>query len=88
MSTLTTWRKKITQAMESHKETFADIVSSTFKDGELDVEFDDGFGGTEGIEFTVWTTNRVYFPTEYDGSEGVASVARNPDGKPTRHSGD
>lgn len=47
--------------------------------------FDDGFGGAEGAPFTMWTPNHVYFPTEYDGAEGVASTPRNPCSTVTRH---
>ena len=54
---------------------------------ELLKEFDGGFGCSEGEPFTLWTTNRVYFPVVYDGAEWCASVSRNPDGKPTYHIG-
>ncbi len=80
----TTWRKLIKLEMGEHGETFDDVVSAV---GDLDVEFDPGHGGTEGPPFTVWTRNRVYFPACYDGLEWVASVSRNPDGKPTEHVG-
>ena len=51
----------------------------------LDVEFDSGFGCAEGIPFAIWTTKRVYFPTEYDGAEGCTSCSRDPDGSPKWH---
>ena len=50
-------------------------------------KFDDGYGGPEGCWFTVWTTNRVYFPTVYDGAESVRSVPRNPCEEATPHVG-
>lgn len=84
---MTTWRKLLSEELELNNESWSDIVSSTLTDEQLDKDFDDGFGGTEGDSFTVWTTNRVYFPRCYDGAEGVAWVARNPDGKPTDHIG-
>lgn len=43
-----------------------------------DVEFDAGYGGTEGAPFTVWTDGFVYFPVQYDGSEWASSVPRHP----------
>lgn len=79
------WREALTEEMAIHGETFADIVSNTMTDEQMDKVFDAGFGGVEGVPFTVWTARRVYFPTEYDGAEWVASVSRDPDGKPTTH---
>lgn len=84
---MTSWRKLIIEAMERYNESWQDVVSHTFRDDSLIREFDDGFGGTEGVPFTVWTRNRVYFPVCYDGSEWVESVSRNPDGNPTYHLG-
>ena len=72
---------------KKNNETWADIVSNTMTDKDMDRPFDDGYGAEEGCEFTVWTENFVYFPACYDGSEWVASVARNPNGNPTRHIG-
>ena len=83
-----TWRELLQQAFDSHGDSFAQIESSTMTDAQMDTKFDNGYGAPEGCEFTVWTVRRVYFPTEYDGAEGVASVSRNPDGKATQHSGD
>lgn len=91
MSDHTTWRKEISTEMKDHGETWDDVESLVFSkiDGfvgdPLDREFYAGFGGTEGHKFTVWTSGRVYFPTEYDGAEGCSSVARHPDGVPTEH---
>ena len=82
-----TWRKEITALMRVYEETWGDIVSCTLTDLELDEKFDDGYGGSEGAPFTVWTHGRVYFPAVYDGSEWVASVSRNPDGIATSHVG-
>lgn len=73
--------------MPTHNESFADIEAHTFAEGELDIEFYPGYGGEEGVPFTVWTKNRVYFPACYDGSEWVVSVSRNPDGVRTEHVG-
>lgn len=83
----TTWRKGLVKALERNGEKFSDIVSSTLTEEELDKEFDPGYGGTEGVPFTVWTDRFVYFPAQYDGSEWVDCVSRNPNGKPTEHVG-
>lgn len=84
---MTNWKELIQHEMKKQGETFEDVVECTLTDEELMVEFYDGFGCSEGAPFTLWTTNRVYFPIVYDGAEWVGSVSRNPDGKPTRHFG-
>lgn len=83
----TTWRKDITRELKENGETWSDVESHTLTDEELDTEFDSGYGGTEGVPFTLWTKSRVYFPLCYDGSEWTGSVSRHPDGKPTIHQG-
>lgn len=80
-----TWRELITNEFECAGESWEDVVACTLSEAELDVEFNEGWGEAEGKPFTLWTKKRVYFPTEYDGSEDVASVSRDPDGKPTMH---
>lgn len=83
----TTWRKLLVDAMGETNESFADIESSTLTEGELDTEFDNGYGLSEGVPFTVWTKNHVYFPAVYDGAEWAASVPRNPNDHATNHVG-
>jgi len=85
MSRYSTWHDMISIEMAKHGEGWQDVVSSTLSGIDRIHCFDASFGGVEGVPFTVWTTQRVYFATEYDGSEDVASVSRNPDGKPTEH---
>jgi hypothetical protein len=63
------------------------VIAHTLTEDELHRQFDAGYGGSEGRPFTLWTTNRVYFPGVYDGAEWVASVPRNPNGEATRHVG-
>ena len=73
-----TWRELIISAMDLHGETWLDVVHCTLADADLDVEFYCGLGDTEGKPFTLWTANRVYFPSCYDGAEAAASVPRSP----------
>ena len=83
----TTWRELITIEMRECGELFEDIESSTLTDEQLDTKFDNGYGGSEGCAFTVWTKNHVYFPAVYDGAEWVACVPRHPNGEATSHVG-
>ena len=83
----TTWRQQLTLRMRECGESFEDIESSTLTDEQLDYEFNNGYGGSEGPAFTVWTKHRVYFPAVYDGAEWVEWVPRNPNGEATSHVG-
>jgi hypothetical protein len=82
-----TWKNKIELEMKMHEDSWANIQSCTLLENELNQEFDDGFGGENGLPFTVWTNKRVYFPICYDGAEWCGSVSRHPDGKATAHQG-
>lgn len=73
----TCWRDLIISHMESVGDSWSNVESIAII-GSLDAAFDNGYGSAEGEPFTLWTKSRVYFPTEYDGAEGVASVPRNP----------
>jgi len=84
---MTTWKKEVESEMGWHGESWTDVVSSTFKSGEENVEFDEGYGMENGVAFTVWTKKRVYFPAIYDGSEWCASVSREPNKLATLHVG-
>lgn len=53
----------------------------------INYDFDSGYGGVEGFSFTAWTKDRIYFPAQYDGSEWIASVPRNPCDEVTYHIG-
>ena len=75
---MSTWKIKINDYAEQWGESCEDI---TFIWGKLDdelnpltIEFDDDFGGTEGIPFRGYSETRIYFPICYDGSEWVGSV--------------
>jgi len=87
MKEATNWKEDLTEAMQERGETWTDVESHTLTEEQLNAIFDHGFGGTNGTPFTLWTKNRIYFPWQYDGVEGVASVSRNPDGKATEHVG-
>lgn len=75
---MVTLRELIMEEMRERKETWEDVVACTLPAKTLDVEFDNGYGGTEGKPFTLWTTNRVYFPIHCDGSAWIQSMPRNP----------
>lgn len=81
------WKKSIQIEMESNGDSFANVVSSTLSEEELNHNFDDGYGLEEGKPFTLWTNDYVYFPVMYDGSEWCGSVPRNPNGVATEHQG-
>lgn len=74
---VTTWRHKLKDAFERTGDDF-NKIETTLSDGEMDVQFDDGYGSDEGMSFTVWGEKYVYFPLEYDGSEYVGWAPRNP----------
>ena len=82
----TTWREEISVEMTTHDESWDDVEDYvTSVPNGLDKDFMCSYGGPNGQPFTLWTKSRVYFPTQYDGLDGVSSVARNPDGKVTGH---
>lgn len=81
-----TWRKLLREAFEDSGDDFAKMVT-TLSDEELDKEFDDSYGGTEGEPFTAWGEKYVYFPVCYDGSEWVSWAPRNPCGEKMSHKG-
>lgn len=69
--------------MSHYGETWNDVVSCTLSEDRLNMPYRFGFSDSPGDDFTLWTTGRVYFPTDYDGASNVASVSRNPNGEPT-----
>ncbi|MEE9132526.1 MAG: hypothetical protein V3U13_03110 [Gemmatimonadota bacterium] len=79
----TTWRREIERA----RGTDGPIIHCTMSEAELDTEFDNGFGGSEGRPFTAWSERRVYFPIVYDGSEWSGSAPRDPCGEALEHQG-
>jgi hypothetical protein len=84
---MTTWRKEIHKAMKENEDKDVTNYITTLSEEELDTEFDNGYGGTNGLSFTLWTTWHVYFPLCYDGAEWCGSVYRNPTKIATFHQG-
>lgn len=84
MTTMTTWKEQILVEMNQVGETFQDVVFCTLTDEELLKQFKSGYACLNwGVDFTLWTFNRVYIPVVCDGAEWVESVSRNPDKKAT-----
>ena len=71
------WEKGLKEAFENNGDDFSKMIT-TLTDEELIAEFDNGFGGIEGVPFTAWGEKFVYFPICYDGTEWVGSAPRNP----------
>ena len=74
--TMTTWRREL-----DHSRKGEPLVFCTLTEKQLDKEFDDGFGGSEGKPFLAWSLKHVFFPCVYDGQEWVGKVPRHPQGK-------
>ena len=85
--TYTSWKEEIENEMFKRSETWEDVVAHTFEGDELERVFDGGFGGEEGVPFTLWTAKRVYFPVCYDGAEWCGSVPRDPSDEKAEHWG-
>jgi len=43
---MATWRKEIGECLKEHNEDWEDVVAHTLSERELDLEFDDGWGGS------------------------------------------
>ena len=82
----TTWSELIKEEFDNTGDTWEDIVT-TLTDEELCTEFNADFGHHQGIPFTAWSQDWVYFPIKYDGAEWVGSAPRNPCTKKTEHQG-
>ena len=80
----TTWREAFEKA---RGEDSSPVVAVAPDEATLDVEFDDGWGGSCGPQALIWTEERVYFPVVYDGSEWLGSAPRNPTTEGQAHVG-
>ena len=82
------WRKKIEDEMVIHNDNFENVVYNIAElPNWLDIEFNDSYGSVDGVSFTLWTKDRVYFPVQYDGREWCKSVPRDPKDEITHHVG-
>lgn len=82
----TTWRAALAEQMlDAHDP--GPVLAVAPADDALDVEFDAGYGGTEGPPVLAWTDRRVYFPVCYDGAEWLGSAPRWPQPEGQRHVG-
>ena len=77
MSDHTTWRQELEAAMEQAGDA-GPVIAYAPDPATFDVEFDGGYGGSEGPDVLAWTEARVYFPVVYDGAEWIESAPRNP----------
>ena len=99
---MTTWKTLIEEEMVKNGETYADIVyanegrnyrHAVWNNPPLgkwdEVEFNESYGGENGVPFIVYTDKWIYFPVSDDGFESVRSLPRNPNPKwqPTHFGG-
>ena len=83
---MTTWRKLLEEEFQIQNDSWKNIVMMAPSDGKwLDYYFDNDSNVIEGVPFTVWTKNRVYFPLSFEGPEWVGSVSKIPNGIATAH---
>jgi hypothetical protein len=85
---MTTWRHELAAAMMSADDPGPILALAEDAAQSFDVEFDSGFGSTNGPPVLAWTEHRVYFPACYDGLEWMASAPRNPQAEGQFHVGD
>jgi len=80
------WKQMFEEIFKETGDSFENLQLTLTKD-ELSKEFDSGYGGVEGMPFTGWSENFVYFPVCYDGAESIGFVSRNPNNEPSYHVG-
>jgi len=81
-----TWEELLKDAFEETGDDFNSLITTLSKE-ELKVEFNGGYGTSQGKPFTAWGNEYVYFPIVYDGSEWVGYAPRNVCDKKTDHWG-
>lgn len=86
MSWKATWRRELRAAMAEAGDA-GPVIAHAPDPEAFDVEFDDGYGGSEGPDVLAWTEERVYFPVVYDGAEWLGSAPRNPTPDGQQHVG-
>lgn len=81
------WKKLLEDEMKTRNESFADVIDCTLTDEYLEEPFFGSWGyELKGEQFTLWTTDTVYFSSYEDGDEyngynsynEVKFVQRNP----------
>lgn len=82
---MTSWRKQFDIARYGGDTSV--VIAVAPDEAVLDVEFDDGYGGSCGPPVLIWTEDRVYFPVVYDGAEWMSSAPRNPTAEGQFHVG-
>ena len=80
------WGQELLRVIKANGEDLG-TLNTTLSDEEMAREFEGGYGRVEGVPFTAWTENFVYFPLSYDGCEWVGSAPRNPNGVKLKHQG-
>ena len=81
------WKQELEKEIRSLGEDITSLAT-TLTEEEMTREFNgESYGLCWGDSFTAWTTNYVYFPATYDGTEWVESVPRDPCMKKTPHIG-
>jgi len=83
---MATWRESLTTAMAEVADS-GPVIAYAPDEAAFDVEFDDGWGGSNGPSVAAWTEQYVYFPAVYDGMEWLAGVPRNPRAEGVAHVG-
>ena len=81
-----TWRLALAMAMHSRNDP-GPVEAYAPNETAFDVEFDAGWGSTDGPPVLAWTERHVYFPVCYDGSEWISSAPRNPQPEGQWHAG-
>jgi hypothetical protein len=76
MNHTSTWREMINYVRKVNGDTSELKINP--RNLDLDREFYDGFGTTNGEPFIAWSQTHVYFPIQCEGAEWVESVPRNP----------
>lgn len=79
---MTTWRQELEQVRDGEE-----IIAYAPNQAAFDIEFDAGYGGTNGPPVLAWSDTRVFFPVVYDGAEWLGSAPRNPQADGQGHEG-
>lgn len=86
MRPTTTWMKELSRTRGKADDTEGPVTLAPDLDAFV-VEFDPGYGTSEGPTVLAWTETRVYFPVVYDGAEWMGSAPRNPQQDGQHHVG-